>query len=414
MPISKTKSVQILDKLYSLKNFGIKPGLKRIKNLLKAVGNPERDFPSIIVGGTNGKGSVSVLVAEILKAAGYKTGLYTSPHLYRFNERIKVDGGLIGTAKIKSYASRMLKLPVVKKDKTTFFELTTAMAFKYFSEKKVDIAVLEVGLGGRYDATNVVSPLVSVITSVGLDHEEFLGGDVKTICREKAGIIKKGSTLVTGVSDKELINIIKSECREKGVKGYYIGKDFKASAVKSTLKGKFQKDNIAVALKTVEVLRDKGFNIKPTHIKKALQTVSWPCRQEEFSVKGRRVIIDSAHNVPGAKALRDSLGTKKSRSTLVFGVMKRKNVEGILNELLPFSSSVFLTSPKMEGAADTEDLKNKLNSYSGEVSTSKRVSTALKKAIEATPKGEMVVVAGSIFTAAEARKTVKRLNGKKA
>lgn len=410
MPSSKNNSKKILEHLYSLKNYGIKPGLTRIKRLLKVLGNPEKDFSSIIVAGTNGKGSVSVMLAEILTTAGYKTGLYTSPHLYKFNERIKIDKKTISTARITGLAKYILALPVVAKDKTTFFELTTAMAYKHFSNSNVDVAVVEVGLGGRFDATNTVNPLVSVVTSVGVDHEKFLGNDIEKICSEKAGVIKKNSDFVTGVRDKKLIRILKKECRENKVKGYYIDKDFKYKKIDCNLKGDYQKDNIAVALEVVRRLREKGFVIKSSHIKKALKTLSWKCRMEVMKTRnGRSVIVDSAHNGAGAKALASSLKKLGSKSNIfVIGIMKDKDMGSIFKELLPIASTVVLTSSRMERSATARELAGYLKDFTGVVEVVPKVSGAVKKAVSLTSKGQNVCVAGSIFTASEARTYIER------
>lgn len=412
MPSSKNKSQKILDHLYSLKNYGIKPGLTRIKRLLKAISNPAKDFASIIVAGTNGKGSVSAILGEILKTSGYKTGLYTSPHLYRFNERIKINGKEISTQTVTKLAEGLLSEGVVKKDKTTFFELTTAMAFKYFSQKKVDIAILEVGLGGRYDATNVVSPLVSVVTSIGVDHEKFLGSDVNTICKEKAGVIKKDGILVSGVRSPKLIRILKSECKANKAKSYFIDKDFKYEKISCNLKGDYQKDNIAVALEVSNQLRSKGFNISDSNIRKALKSVEWKCRMEEFKPsKGISIMVDSAHNELGAKALKDSLKSLSYKDVcFVFGVMEDKDVKSILKELLPLAGGVILTSPKVERAMNPSKLKTYLNGYKGVVEVIPKVSSAVKRAVALSKerKNKKICVTGSIFTASEARKYIDR------
>ncbi len=409
MPSLKNKSQKILNHLYSLKNFGIKPGLSRIKGLLKELGNPEKDFKSVLVAGTNGKGSVSALLAEILQTAGYKTGLYTSPHLYRFNERIRVNGSEIPTGVVISLAEELLSLPVVRKDKTTFFELTTAMAFKYFSKRKVDIAVVEVGLGGRYDATNVVHPLVSVVTSVGLDHEKFLGSNLSDICREKAGVIKNGGILVSGVRDKKLAGVLKKQCSANKSAAYFIDKDFKYKKVASNLKGEYQKDNIATVLEVVRQLKGKDFKITDGHIKKALKTVQWKCRMEEFKAGGVSVMLDSAHNGPGAKALATSLKKAKYKKlTLVIGAMKYKDISSIFKELLPLTETVILTSPNMERSATTGELKGYLRSFKGVIEAEPKVSKAVKRAVVLSKQNKKVCVTGSIFTAAEARRYITR------
>ncbi|MBI5826362.1 MAG: hypothetical protein HZB22_01320 [Deltaproteobacteria bacterium] len=217
---------EILGYLYGLEAHGIKPGLKRIRKLLRALGDPQKEFPSIHVAGTNGKGSTCAFLFSVLKEAGFSTGLYTSPHLERFNERIRTSAGLISDRDVVRTALRVREAAEEAGQEASFFEFTTAMAFEYFRMRAIEVAVVETGMGGRWDATNVLSPLVSVITTVGLDHMEYLGDDIASIAREKAGIIKKGAPLITGVAKGTALKVLMAAAKEKRSRVRRLGKDF--------------------------------------------------------------------------------------------------------------------------------------------------------------------------------------------
>ncbi len=423
---------EILKYLYSLHRHGIKPGLGRISSILLKLGNPHRDYPSIHVAGTNGKGSTCAMLESVLIRAGHSVGLYTSPHLEKFNERIRVNGIVIPDRDMIRIAS------VVKKacsgEEPTFFEFTTAMAFVYFRERMVDIAVLEAGMGGRLDATNVVTPLVSVVTNVGLDHMEYLGHGIKKIAREKAGIIKKNVPVVTACEEPEAMGEIAHACERQGSPLYMLGRDFltrplgrgkngeafdylgitkNLSGLDLDLRGVHQHKNAACALAAIEIASSSGITVPLRAMKKGLEQARWPARVEVLS-KRPLIIIDAAHNPDGARSLREALrGFTYERLILVLGIMADKDIGGILRELAPLAEEVILTAPRTERAANPDILLDKLAPYGKNARAVRPVARACGAALREAGANDAVCVAGSIFTAGEAMKYLKDRLAKK-
>ena len=432
------ESRNTIEYLYGLTPDVIKPGLPRVERLLERLKNPHLSFPSVIVGGTNGKGSTSAMLASILKEAGLKTGLYTSPHLLRFNERIKVNGKEIRLFDVERLV-RSMKRFVKKADalsSPSFFEFTTAMAFEYFREKEVDVAVLEVGMGGRLDATNVVIPLVSIITSVGLDHTQYLGQTIEDIAFEKAGIIKEGIRVVSAVSNGEASSVIKKISKDRGSGLCVLGRDFSTArtgsgypllqrgvrggygfdykgdnvinGLETNLKGAHQLRNAACVLKTTEVLRSFGYDIREGAIRRGLKNAVWPGRLEVVSKKPC-VILDCAHNPDGARALASALRDfKYKRLVFVMGIMADKDIRGIFNELLPMADIVIFTEPKNKRRADTLVLSNMAKPYDCRVAEIKNVRRAIDYAVKEAGSDGVVCVTGSVFTVAEAMRGRQR------
>lgn len=437
--------------LNNLEKYGIKLGLKRIKVLLKSIGNPQNKLQIIHVGGTNGKGSTSAIIASILHHAGYRVGLYTSPHLVRFNERIKINGRDISDKKVVELVERIKGRGKGQgargKDKEkitlTFFEFTTAMAFLYFMEEKVDIVIMEVGLGGRLDATNVGNPLISIITNIAKDHEAILGNSIEDIAFEKAGIIKKGSILISGETKPAALKVLTDECRKKRAIFYRIGKEFLVRDIKSrsngsnslnslnrfcfrgrrwilkgleiNLHGAHQYFNAACAIAALEILEEKRFFIPASAIRMGLKKVSWPGRLEilsnlspNVSIGGNPLIVlDCAHNPSGASVLKDALLKEfiYKRLFLVIGIMADKDIKGILSKLVPLSDIVILTRPKIMRAT-TLDMLYKLTAKKIEVEKIlliEEVRDACKKALSMANGDDMVCITGSVFTVGEAR-----------
>ncbi len=411
--------------LYNLEGLGICPGLTRIKHLLKSHGDPQNKYPVILVAGTNGKGSVSTMVAGILSGAGYKTGLFTSPHIDKFNERIKIDGKDITNKDLSVEFGELKKAITSSKVKKlyghpTFFECNTFMAYNYFARKSVDIAVVEVGLGGRLDSTNVVTPVVSVITSIGRDHEKFLGSTIEKIAKEKAGIIKKNSPVVVSVDDKEALPVILKKVKAVGSQAYLMGKHFTSSKLRQTykyndiyysyrdinlpLKGSFQKDNLATSLMAVTLLKNRGFIIDEAHILSALSNVSLPGRFENV---GDRIILDVAHNGLGAQALRSSLNQLNRPATFIVSMMSDKDVDGFLKIIAKSGDTIIVTSAKTPRATGKDNLEEiALKSFEN-VETSPSVAAAIKTAL-IDNDSNLIVVTGSFFTVSEAKKYLKR------
>lgn len=423
MPSSK----DILSYLYGLQKHGIKPGLKRIKELLEALGDPQARFPSIHIAGTNGKGSTSAMLASVLENSGLKAGLYTSPHLVRFNERIRISGKEISNKDI-SRLTAVVKEAAAKTssaDKTTFFEFTTALAFFYFMEKKVDIAILETGMGGRLDATNTVAPLMSIITNIGMDHTDYLGDTIEKIAYEKAGIIKKNTPVITASENTDALGVINDIADKKNAPLYVFKKDFKASpqkdgfnykglhtslrGLKTNLAGRHQFNNASCALAALEILRDNGFNISDKAIRQGLNEVEWPGRIEVVNKKPL-LILDSAHNPEGAATLSQALkGFKYKKLTLVLGIMADKDIDGIIKRLAPLADRVIVTRPKTDRAASLELLSERLKKYPCEVTAEKDLKKACRMALLEAGRLDAVCVTGSIFTVGEAKQCLPKI-----
>src|SRR3989449_11557215 len=413
----------LLAELYGLERFGIKLGLDVVRELLRRVGNPQDEFATIHVTGTNGKGSTCAFLASIFRAAGHRVGLYTSPHLVKFNERIRVDGRMIADADVarlyaavKPHTAAMAKRS--ETDQPTFFEVTTAMAFSYFAERKVDVAVVEVGMGGRLDATNVVIPDACVITRIGLEHTEHLGRTIERIAKEKSGILKPGVPVVT--VDQPAVRVIEARAKDLRCPLTVVGRDVHYSRqrfdlegqdmllddglsveVRIPLLGAFQPENAAVAFAAALAVREK-WKLTKTAIGKGLHAAKWPGR---FQVVKREptVIVDGAHNAPAAAALAESLqelfpGRKFS---FVFGILNDKDLAGIAESLGPLAVQVVATKPKTPRAFEPEDLEKAFASFAPVVIVPD-VRVAVTKTLDAAAKDDVVVVAGSIYTIGEA------------
>ena len=413
---------EILKYLYGLERGGIKPGLERIERLMQALDNPHLSYPCVHIGGTNGKGSTAAMTASILMQAGYRVGLYTSPHLERFNERIRINDKELSNASLVKAALQVKKAAMTMPPtigSPSFFEFTTAMALQYFKDKAVDIAIIEVGMGGRWDATNIIKPLVSVITTVDIDHCDYLGNSLSLIAAEKAGIIKKGVPVVCGEGKAVALTIIAKAARESDAKLYrlrhdfsmvdaekgcdYNGIDEEIKALRLGLAGGHQKINAACVLAVIEILKQGAWRISSKAIRDGLRKVRWPARVE---VVGRRplVIIDSAHNPAGARTLAQALtGFRYKRLFLVIGIMGDKDMEGILAPLAPLAHKLILCAPAGTRAARPQVLSCKAERYDKEIIIAPSVRAACKTALRAATAQDAVCVTGSIFTVGEAR-----------
>lgn len=438
-----------LDYLFGLRNSGIKLGLDRIERLMELLGHPFRAYPTVLIGGTNGKGSVSAILASILEQAGYRTGLYTSPHLVKFNERIRVGGELITDAEL-SLITEEIKGLVDERAldgepdlSPSFFEFTTAIAFAFFRRKSVDIALLEVGMGGRLDATNVAEPELSVITGVGLDHMSSLGADIAIIAVEKAGIIKERRPVVTGLLEPEARRVIERIAKERSAPLIMAGESFSVdpceagedgegsengqgglfsfrSAVVSydglelALRGAHQQGNAGIAIAVLESLSESGFKVTPEELRAGLKGVRWPGRCE---IVGREptVMLDCAHNESAAEALKNVLKEfTYARLILVVGIMKDKDIGAILSLLAPLAGSIIFTRADMERAEEPEKLLSMLReSVSANVRAASidSVDDALRSALSQAREDDLICVTGSIFVVGEARQSFKKISG---
>ncbi len=382
--------------LYALEPRGVRLELDRMRAALKLAGNPERGMKFVHVAGTNGKGSVCAMIERGLRAAGYRTGLYTSPHLHRFVERIRVNGRPMSETMLARRATK-LRAMLERKDAPalTFFEVATLLAFETFRAAGCDVVVLEVGLGGRLDATNVVTPLLTVITHIAFDHMQYLGNTLPRIAREKAGIVKRGVPLVLGVREKGARAAIERVAKAKHAQIITPGV---LPSLRVALRGAHQRENAAIAVTTLQQLRTRGLKIPPRAIESALGSVKWPARLE--LVRGApSMLFDAAHNPDGCTALAEHLKEMHAkRVVLLFAAMSDKDHEAMLAPLAPLVASIIYTRPDTPRAAAPTTLARVRR---GLVIPSP--STALRRARTLAGKDGLVVVAGSIYLLAEVR-----------
>jgi dihydrofolate synthase/folylpolyglutamate synthase len=414
----------LLSRLFSLHRFGIKPGLERTLALLELLDNPHTQFPAIHVAGTNGKGSTCSLLASILTAAGYKTGLYTSPHIKNFNERIRINGTPIADEDIARLALPLLNES--EKAHTTFFEITTAMAFAYFAEQNVDIAIIETGLGGRLDSTNVLAPLLSIITSIDLDHTQYLGFTLDSITKEKAAIIKQNTPAIIAEPRIALRPIFSNRAKDVSAPILFLHDTYSAEV--TAWNPDFSMEmNVQTPNRTFQSLRCNVAGLHQTHnilaTLAALDTLSnqFPtteydirrgCEQlQELSGLSARIqllranpplVIDVGHNPAGLRKLVETLalcGYADTQWNVVFGVMADKNVEEMLSILQPITAFLYAAAPLYDRALSADELAEKANSIGINATSTTSVANALNSAI-AEHKPTLIV--GSFYLADEA------------
>jgi dihydrofolate synthase / folylpolyglutamate synthase len=412
-----------LDYLYGLEKFGMIFGLTQVERILEAIGNPQREVQAIHIGGTNGKGSTAAMMASILQKEGYRVGLYTSPHLIRFTERIKVNGREIEKGVVAELAGWMRERIEAARitPPFTFFDFTTAMALLYFKRAVVDLAILEVGLGGRLDSTNVVDPLLSIITNISKDHEEHLGRSILKIASEKAGIIKKGRPLVTSATQPPVLQLFSKICREKGSPYFRIGKKFRYVSMEDrsfnyeglhrklwdihlNLMGFHQIINATTALGATEVLEELGFPVSIGAMVEGLREVEWPGRLERVS-SSPQVILDGAHNPAGALALKESLEKEFEYRHLILliGVMKDKDIKSMLHLLAPLADHLILTRPHHDRAAPPALLKEALGQNGKKAEVIEDLKEAIDRGFSIAGEEDLLCITGSLYTVGEAR-----------
>ena len=410
--------LEALDSLYGLQKYGIKFGLSKTSNLLEAFGRPQDGQAYVHIAGTNGKGSVAAFLSSMLMEAGFKVGVYTSPHLVRFTERIRINGVEIPRGRALELMC-MVKDAMAASEPPTFFEAVTAMALKYFADERTDVALMEVGMGGRLDATNVISPMVSVITNISKEHEAFLGARLADIAREKAGIIKEDTEVVTAVTQPAVVRVVEEvarkkrapvirlgrdvTCRVTGSGMHYRGRNRTLHGLEPGLKGFFQGRNAAVALAALEVLETKGFASSPAHMRAGISKAGWWGRMH-LVASNPPVMVDGAHNPGAMKTL--AIALKKDFSyrklILVIGIMADKDIGRMLRLIVPQADYVVYTRPVYDRAADAE----RLAAEGASLGTPWEVVTPLGEAVDraramAGPD-DLVVVCGSLFTVGEA------------
>jgi dihydrofolate synthase / folylpolyglutamate synthase len=404
--------------LYSLQKFGIKFGLSKTSNILEALGNPQRDQKYVHIAGTNGKGSVAAFLASILDEAGYKIGVYTSPHLLRFTERFRINGREM-SREVSADLIEELKRMTVSEEPPTFFEATTTMALTWFAREKTDLAIMEVGMGGRLDATNIIHPLVSVITNISLEHQYYLGKTLTAIAMEKAGIIKRGVDLVTGVVRPQVVQALKAQCNEMEAPCWKIGEHIRYRTTSSGLHyygmerrlngldlgliGPFQARNAAMALAVAELLEKKGFPVSEGQLRRGLENVSWPGRMQVVSHEPT-ILLDGAHNPGAARALAETIRRdfQYHRLILVIGVMDDKDISGIFKWIAPLADHIIYTRPDYYRAAAPERLMAEGAPFKRPGEIRQDLSGALDRARKLADPTDMVVVCGSLFTIGEA------------
>jgi dihydrofolate synthase/folylpolyglutamate synthase len=411
---------ECLDAMYGMRRFGIILGLETIGNILEGLGNPQKTFSAIHIAGTNGKGSIASTLATILQQAGYHVGLYTSPHLIRFNERICIDGVPIDDDDV--VASWEAVKSVHHGDREpTFFEFSTAMAFHEFGRRHVDFAVIETGMGGRMDATNVVSPVVTVITNISLEHKNYLGDTIAQIAGEKAGIIKPNVPVVTGVSQKNARAVIEQIAAERSAPVFMRGRDFRVrrcangrfsywgldhnwTGMHTGLIGHHQVDNAALTLAACELLMHNGVELSRENIQAGLILNHWPGRLEVVSEKPF-VVLDGAHNIMAARRLRNYLEETLAgrRITMVAGILDDKPFETILKDLLLPCTRLIVTRAKIDRSLPTETIEAAARPLIPEIEVVPDVAAATRHAIASSAPEDAVCVAGSLYVVGEAK-----------
>ena len=390
--------------LYGLRLFGAKFGLENTRRLAALADNPEKKLRFIHVAGTNGKGSTCAMLESIYRAAGLRVGLFTSPHLVSFRERIQVNRQLISESEVVQLVGQIQPaLQAFPPDHhPTFFEVVTVMALKFFAEKKCDLVIWETGLGGRLDATNIVTPLASVITNIAFDHQQWLGDTLGKIAAEKAGIIKPGIPVVTAESKPEALAVIERTANERQSPLTRVGKPSTFNLQPSTsLFGEHQKMNAALALATVEVLQQK-IPVTEEKIRDGLANVNWPGRLQLVKRGSQKILLDGAHNVAGAEALRMALGKHfpGGKPVLIFGALADKNWPEICRILAPLAAKVFTVPVASERAAKADELADcfRAANPAAEITVAKNLAAALKIC-----KGErFTVITGSLYLVGEA------------
>jgi dihydrofolate synthase/folylpolyglutamate synthase len=434
---------QALDYIYSFVDYEKEPrprdaiyyDLRRMDELLARLGNPHLKTKSVHIAGTKGKGSVAAMIASALAASGYVTGLYTSPHLITFNERIRVNDKLIADDEVVALVDRLKPEVTVVNEKAAYgllttFEIMTALSFAYFAQKAVDFQVIEVGLGGRLDATNVITPEVAVITSISYDHTEVLGHTLREIATEKAGIIKPKGIVVTSPQADEAIRVIEQTARDSQAKLIKVGTDvtwqrlgFDATRQSLRVKGRlgsyeltipllgaYQLENAATAVAVLEVLVDKGYRVPRDSLTRGLARVNWPGRLQVLN-RHPLVVADGAHNPYSAGKLREALQQyfKFDRAILIIGTSADKDIAGIVAELVPLFDRVVVTRSIHPRAMAAAPLVAEFSRHGIKAEAEDDISTALRLALSLAGENDLICVTGSLFVVAGAIEQAKTL-----
>ncbi len=402
--------------------------IRRVEDLLNRLGNPHLKSKTVHIAGSKGKGSVAAMTASVLTAAGYRTGLYTSPHLHLYNERIRIDGNYITNEEIVALVDRIKPaVEAVNKEATygnlTTFEVTTAIGFSYFADKKVDFQVIEVGLGGRLDATNIVKPEVCAITSISYEHMELLGNTLTAIATEKAGIIKPGCTVVVSPQVEEAGRVFEEIARQRQARLIRVGKDITYKDLgfdgfKQTLQvkgrlgeyrltipllGQYQLDNASVAVGVLEVLMEQGYRIPIQKLTEGMAKVSWEARLQALN-RRPLVVVDGAHNGDSVHKLREALKHyfRYDKAILILGLSGDKDLEGIVAELAPAFDKVIVTRSIHPRAMATAPIATEFRKHGIEAQQTDDIAIALPMALKMAGEKDLICVTGSLFVASGA------------
>ena len=417
---------QCLKTMYGLRRFGIKLGLDVISQILEGLGQPQNAYRTIHVAGTNGKGSVASMLAGILQTAGFSVGLYTSPHLIHFNERIRIDGRPVTDPEIVAAYRAIRKVQKADRE-PTFFEFTTAMALHLFKQHRVDWALVETGMGGRLDATNLLAPEVSIITNISLEHKGYLGNTVAAITYEKAGIIKPATPVVTGVTQPSAIAVVEKKAQTLKAPCHRMGRDFRCRRLPSgsfhytglhhhwkhlstNLLGPHQAGNAGLALAATEVLMQKGVTIKEDHIRQAFNRVSWPGRLETVCQEPR-IIVDGAHNLAAARNLGRYLAETypDNKIIMVAGILDDKPAEEMLSALLAVCDHAVITAPTIDRAIPANVLARTARKFVDKVDEQPTVDRAVARALQIVRQDQVICIAGSLYVVGEAMQTLQQM-----
>lgn len=399
-------------------------GLEAISELLTRFDNPQSSYPTLLIGGTNGKGSTCAMAAAILVQAGYRVGLYTSPHLRDVRERIVIDGKKIPSQKFSRILS---EIKYQAAQPLTYFEVLTAAALIYFAREQVDIAVMEVGLGGRLDATNVCRPLVSVITNIGLEHTAYLGNTLTAIAGEKAGIIKPAGICVTGAAQKKVVQTIAAVCCEKKAALYRMGTDFRMTkrasgladyrgigrqlaGLEISLPGGYQTANAALALASLEIVVDSGFVVDDGSIRAGLKNTRWEARMESLCTDPL-FVLDGAHNPSGMAALRRALEKDFSwrRLILIFAALADKDYRRMLQIIVPLAARIILPPLKTARAVGPKEMASVIKDLGYRSIVTQSVDQAIRRALDMAGPGDMICALGSLYLAGEVKQAFHQI-----
>jgi dihydrofolate synthase/folylpolyglutamate synthase len=430
MPFQET-----IDYLFGLQKHGIKFGLSNSRRLMGLMGDPHLRFRSIHIAGTNGKGSTAAFLAGMLLAAGYRVGLYTSPHLVSFTERIRINNVPITEDRVIDLAERVRtryeSLPPAEGGglTPTFFEVTTAMAFTCFAEERVDVAVVEAGMGGRLDSTNVITPMVSVITNIDLEHTEYLGDTIEKIAGEKAGVIKPAVPVVTGAAQPEALRVIEQTAASAGSPVHRMPNDFggvprsagqeqafdyrgigmRLADLRIGMRGQHQIGNACLALAAAECIAQGGMAVPDAAIRTGLANAVWEGRLERVAERPD-IFLDGAHNPASARVLADAVRDLRQgyrHLVLVIGILMDKDCRGIVSQLAPLADRVIVTKPRYSRALDIQLLAAEIGAFHRTADAAGNVAEAIGLARQGAAENDLILITGSLYTVGDARAALR-------